>query len=133
MEAARELAQLLERQVELLGGAVRGSARASRGLPRLELRAREPQGQRERDEPLLRTVVEVALELAPLLVAGLDDAGARRLQVLARLRARDRERDELAEAHQPRLAVRRERLARRDRDGAPGTPATKIGAATVER
>ena len=36
----------------------------------------------ERDEVLLRAVVQVALELAPLGVAGRDDAGARVLQLL---------------------------------------------------
>ena len=36
---------------------------------------------RERDEPLLRAVVQVALEAPPLRVAGGDDALARRLQL----------------------------------------------------
>jgi hypothetical protein len=40
---------------------------------------REPQRERERDEPLLRAVVEVALQPAALGIAGLDDAGARRV------------------------------------------------------
>src|SRR6266513_2919985 len=59
MDAARELAQLRERLRELL------------------LRLREPQGEREGDEPLLRAVVEVALEPAAFRVRRLDDARAR--------------------------------------------------------
>ena len=71
--------------------------------------------------------MQVALELAPLFVAGLDDAGTGGLQVLARLRTRDRERGELGERHQPRLAVVGQRLAGRDRDGAPGNAADEDG------
>ena len=41
----------------------------------------DAQDDRERDEPLLRAVVEVALELAARGVAGLDDPGARGPQV----------------------------------------------------
>ena len=41
-----------------------------------------PQLHRQRDEPLLRTVVEVALEPPALGVAGLDDPRARSLQLL---------------------------------------------------
>ena len=48
----------------------------------VQRRARQPQVQRERDEPLLGAVVEVALEPAPLVVAGLDDARARGAQLL---------------------------------------------------
>ena len=68
----------------------------------LELRARDAQLQRDGDEVLLRAVVEVALQPAALLVARLDQAGARGDQVRARLRAGDGERDELAERAEPR-------------------------------
>ena len=74
MDAARELAQLLERQCELGARAVedlRGVARIRR-----ELRLREAQRQRQRDESLLRAVVEVALQPASLSGLGPDDAGA---------------------------------------------------------
>ena len=73
---------------------------------------REPEQQRRRDEPLLGAVVEVALEPAALLVAGSDDARARRLQVLARLRARHRERDQLAEGGEAVLRAGRQRVRR---------------------
>ena len=49
---------------------------------RLELRLREPQRERERDEALLRAVVEVALEPAARLVARGDDAAARGPELL---------------------------------------------------
>ena len=54
------------------------------------------QGEADRDEPLLRAVVDVALEPAALLVAGGDDAGARRLdlgQLAAHLDAQARDLD----------------------------------------
>ena len=80
MEAAGELAQLGERKGELVAGGRQGRARGRRiGV---ELRLREPQGQRERDQALLRTVVEVALEAAPLDVTGGDDPGSRRGELL---------------------------------------------------
>ena len=46
-----------------------------------ELRLREPQCERERDEPLLRAVVQVALEPPALGVGGLDEPRARPLQL----------------------------------------------------
>ena len=77
MDAARQLAQLRERQRR---------ARRSRVVTQL-LRRRvvadaaleQPQLQRDRDEPLLRAVVQVALEPPALGVAGRDDPLARRL------------------------------------------------------
>ena len=117
MQAPRKLAQLLERPVELLGSTCQ--ERLERLGARFEPGAREPQGERERDEALLGAVVQVPLELAALLVACLDDARARCLQVLTRLCARHSERSQLAERHQPRLAVRRQLLAGGDRDRAP--------------
>ena len=65
VDAAGELAQLGERLVELLHRARRASACAASGsLPALV--ARQPQLQAQRDEPLLRAVVQVALEPAAL-------------------------------------------------------------------
>jgi hypothetical protein len=61
VHAARELAQLLERLRELAARAVTScSAAAGRGGCRLD----QPQLQRERDQPLLGAVVQVALEPA---------------------------------------------------------------------
>ena len=79
VDAARDVAQLLQRRVQLLAGAGRAAAasRASVG----QLAGDDAQDDRERDEPLLGAVVEVALELAAGGVAGLDDAGARGPQV----------------------------------------------------
>ena len=79
VDAARELAQLLERVGELV-------ARGRRELLRLggvapDVGAEHPQLERERDEPLLGAVVQVALEPAALGVAGRDDALARRLHL----------------------------------------------------
>ena len=53
----------------------------------LHLRLREPQRERQRDEPLLGAVVEVPLEPAPRFVAGLDDPGSRRSDLLLLLPA----------------------------------------------
>src|SRR4051794_31840260 len=117
MQPARELPQLFESLVELLRRALQDLLDRGRWLG-LQLRARQPQGQRERDEALLCAVVQVTLELAPLFVARLDDACARRLQVLTRLGSGDSERRKLAEGHQPRLAVARQCRARRNRNGA---------------
>src|SRR5690348_3950512 len=79
MDAARKLPQLLEGLGELLTGAFEQLLRTVRVGSEPVLR--KPERQRQRDEPLLRAVVEVALELAPLLVAGGDDARARRLEL----------------------------------------------------
>ena len=132
MEPACELAQLLEPGVELAGGVLEQLGRL---LPVLvELRLGDTEQQRRRDEPLLGAVVQVALEPPALLVAGPDDAGARRLQVLAGLRARDGERDEVAERGEPELGVRQAAGRRCRSSRLPrALPATMIGAATVER
>ena len=80
MEATGELAQLFERESELFGGGHEERARCRRiGL---ELRQREPQRHRERDQALLRAVVQVSLEATPLDVAGRDDPRPRRGKVL---------------------------------------------------
>ena len=117
METACELAQLLEPGVELAG---RVAEQLGRGLRvRLELRLRHAEEERRRDEPLLGTVVQVALEPPALLVAGPHDPRARRLQILTCLRARDRERDEVAEGGEPHLGVGRQRVGAADRDRTP--------------
>jgi hypothetical protein len=75
METAGELAQLLEREGELVAGI--HEDRAGAGRIGIELRMREPQGERDRDQALLRTVVEIALQAAALDVAGGDDPRSR--------------------------------------------------------
>src|SRR3712207_1621545 len=74
MDAARELAQLLERVRELVARPREQVARTGRVA--LDLALGKPQEEGDRDEPLLRAVVQVPLETAPLGARGLDDARA---------------------------------------------------------
>ena len=60
----------------------RRAAPSARHGRRGHRRLREPQVVGERQQPLLRAVVEVALEPAPLGVAGLDDARPRGAQLV---------------------------------------------------
>jgi hypothetical protein len=82
VDAARELAQLGERLLEL---GVRALERPA-GLARVAVEplAGHAQGQRKRDEPLLGPVVEVALESLPLGVADLEQTRARAIRLPAR-------------------------------------------------
>ena len=95
MDALRELAQLRQRlaraRPEPSGASA--SVRDLRNFP-----LRDAEAERQRDEPLLRAVVEVALDPAALGVAGLDEAQARRGELVPGVRARDGEGDELREA-----------------------------------
>ena len=75
MDPARELAELFERLRKLVRGLAEETIRLLGVV--LDARLREAEHERERDEPLLGAVMEVALEAAPLDVAGLDQAGAR--------------------------------------------------------
>ena len=59
----------------------RSSSASSSGSAAAELAAGEPIAERERDQALLRAVVQVALESAALGVGGRDDARARRPQL----------------------------------------------------
>ena len=80
MDARRQLAQLVDRQAridERLVERRQGGVGVALPLP-----ARDLEAEQERDEPLLRPVVQVARQAAALGVAGLDDAGARRPQRL---------------------------------------------------
>ncbi len=108
MDPLRQLAQLGERLGQILGGErdqLLGLARRRR-----DLGLDEPQPDRDRDEPLLGAVVQVALDAAALGVAGLDDAQPRGGELVARLRARDGQRDQLGERLQAVLRPRRQRL-----------------------
>jgi hypothetical protein len=71
MDAARQLAQLLES----LGELVRGAVQKLRCLLwiRFQLGLGEPEGQGKRDQPLLRAVVEVPLQSPTLGVASLQE------------------------------------------------------------
>ena len=123
VDAAGQLSQLLERAGEL-------RLRAPEQLVRLRIAGGQhalagSQGERDRDEALLRAVVEVALEPAALGVAGLDDARARGGQFAARLGVGERQRDELREVRDPLLRALRERRLphRRDDHRSPQPPA----------
>ena len=72
MEAARELAQLLEGERKLLPRPAEDRRRRVGIAPELGLG--EPEGERERDEALLGAVVEVPLEPPPLGVGRVDEA-----------------------------------------------------------
>ena len=79
MDPAGQLAQLGRGRGELLADPLeRGAGRVRVALGEA---AREPHVQRERDEPLLRAVVEVALDPAAGVVGRLHDAGARCVQL----------------------------------------------------
>ena len=84
VNAPRHVTQLLERQCDLayrLIQAIHGIGVADK--PLLE----HAQLEREGDQPLLRSVVEVAFESLPLVLAGLDHSAARALQLLGALSA----------------------------------------------
>ena len=70
MDAARELAQLLERARS--SSLARGHARLGGRRVAVDVGLDQPQLHRDRDQPLLRAVVQVALEPPPLGVAGGD-------------------------------------------------------------
>ena len=112
MEPGREKAKLGQRLARV---ALRGREQlADRVVGHLA--PRDADREHERDEPLLRAVVQVALEPAPLLVGGGDETRARDHQLLARLGARDGEREQRREGREPVLDVVVERLVRARRD-----------------
>ena len=80
MQTARQLAQLVERERQLLTGVFEQRA-SGRGVL-VQLVQRDAEAERQRDDPLLCAVVQVALEPAPLDVAGGDDARPRRGELL---------------------------------------------------
>ena len=80
MEAAGDVAELVERDGDLAACAWSSRARASAIAGQLLLEQAELE--RERDQPLLRAVVQIALQSLALLLAGLDHACARAAQLL---------------------------------------------------
>ena len=128
MQPARELAQLGQRVIELVGGGPQ-QRRLRLGQPLLQ----HPKLDGERDQPLLRTVVQVALEPPALGHAGLQDPDPRRGQLRARLGALQRQRDEFGEPGQPVLGVLAQRRADATSSSPHVPPPTTIGAATAER
>jgi hypothetical protein len=79
VDPAGELAQLLDRELDLLAG-IRDQLRGTRRLAR-DLRLGEAERQGDADEALLRAVVQVALDPPALGVGGGDDALPRVAQV----------------------------------------------------
>ncbi len=101
MDAAGQLAQLLERVLELLpGGGQVGAGALGIGL---EAPLDHAQLQRERHEPLLGAVVEVALQTAALGVAGLHDARPGACELVVGVRVGQGLRHELGEVLQAPL------------------------------
>ena len=80
VDAVREVAQLLHRFLEVEADLVEHRL-GLLGIGVGDL-AREAHAHRERDEVLLRAVVQVALDAAALGVGRLDDAGARRAELV---------------------------------------------------
>ena len=80
MDAAGELAQLLERGVELLAGAVEQRLGGLGVLAQAAARQAHVEG--HRDQPLLGAVVQVALQAPALLQADAEHPLARRAQLL---------------------------------------------------
>jgi hypothetical protein len=108
----------------------RPPSRCSRALARtvlapsgvsLEPSLQDRQLERGRHEPLLRAVVQVALDPSPRLVGRRHESRARRRQLLSGLGVLDRERHELGERGNSILGARRHRRARRParRQGTP--------------
>ena len=119
MDAAGELAQLPERALQLHAH-VREQAPGALRVA-LDARLDAAQVERERHQPLLRAVVQVALEPAAFRVLDLDDAGGGGRQLLARVGVGEGVGDQLGEARDALLGVGRERVrlpAGRDQ-GAP--------------
>ncbi len=123
--AGRDLAQVADRRADLVHDLVERRREHLRLARQRQLQATELDA--ERDEPLLGAVVEVALEPAPLLVAGLDDPRPRRLDLGeldahldAQARHLDRERrrredavEQVAALEQRRVVEEQRRCARR--------------------
>jgi hypothetical protein len=72
VDAPRQLAQLLDRELGLLAR-LRHQPRRAGGIPR-DLGLRETEGQGHGDQPLLGAVVEVTLDAPALFVGGREDA-----------------------------------------------------------
>ena len=81
------------------------------------MRAGHAEPERDRDEALLRAVVEVALEPPPLGVADLDEPRARGGELLVRVGVGQRLSDEVGEVAQPLLDALGKRLVRGARRG----------------
>ena len=108
VDATGQLAKLVEALRELV--LRRGQGLAGGRWILLERHADQGQVEREGDQPLLRAVVQVALEPPALDVPRLDDARARGGELLAGIGVRERLCHQLREVAQPLLEAVRQRL-----------------------
>jgi hypothetical protein len=109
--AGGELTELLECELQVVADAREHGLSGGRILAEGFLG--DSQVHREGDEPLLRAVVQVALESSALGHACFDDACARGGQLVVCFGALERERDEVREVGQTLLRVRREMISAR--------------------
>jgi hypothetical protein len=109
VQPARDLAQLLDHA----GQAGRRARELLAQLEQVRRRGRlgGPELQPERHEPLLRAVVQVALDAVALGIGGSRDPRPRRRELGAAVSIGDRRRHQLGELGDARLAVGRQRLA----------------------
>ena len=110
MDPAGQLAQLVEALGELVLRLREQLAGGGRVLA--QRRLDQAQVERDGDQPLLRAVVQVALQPPALGVAGLDDARAGGGELLVRLGVGDRLRDQLGEVAEAPLGALGERRGR---------------------
>ena len=103
MKAAGELAELLERDLQVVAHVREHCLRGGRILAQGFLGDSQVHG--EGDEPLLGTVVQIAFESAALSHACFDDARARSGQLVVCLGALQRECDEVREVGQTLLRI----------------------------
>ena len=115
VDTSREIAQVVDRRLRVALEPSQEFAHLRR-IP-IDHRVGEPELHTERDELLLRPVVDVALELAPLSVLGGDEALSRRAQLFDQPNvAEDRAGLRRKIVHEP-PPRRIERVVRRHRDG----------------
>ena len=97
--------------------------------PGVERAAGDAQLERERDDVLLRALVQLALEAAAELVAGLDEPAAGGGELGAGVGVDERLGQQPGEAHEPLLAARRQQLLLRGGDDqrAPGLAVQEHG------
>jgi len=105
VDPTRDLLQILDRRYQSRRDAKQ--LRAEVLLLGGKVRLRRAHRQSERDEPLLRAIVQVALDPPASLVRCCDDASARCCELGLAFRVRDRGRDELGELLQSLLRVAR--------------------------
>src|SRR4051794_10432665 len=110
MNSPRQLAKFVEPLRELVLRHGQGLSGARRIL--VEFDADQGQVDREGYQPLLRAVMQVALEPPSLCIPGLDDACTRGGQLLVGVGVRERLRDQLRKVAQSLLDTLGQRLAR---------------------